>query len=113
MCEQNDFLAHFELSKTIALSHKEFSDFATTQYLNLHESNPFSNMIRECQYCGEIWVKVSGCDGNTTCGNRDSGADVIQNGSVNTFSGVVWTETETGYVAKFVGNMLATEREKT
>ena len=24
--------------------------------------------MRRCQYCGEVWVKVSGCDGETTCG---------------------------------------------
>lgn len=26
------------------------------------------NALRRCQYCGEVWVKVSGCDGETTCG---------------------------------------------
>ena len=28
--------------------------------------------LRKCPYCGIIWTKVEGCDGNTTCGNRPS-----------------------------------------
>jgi len=27
-------------------------------------------MIRSCPYCGEIWIKVEGCNNLTTCGNR-------------------------------------------
>lgn len=26
--------------------------------------------LRKCSHCGEIWAKLEGCDGNTTCGNR-------------------------------------------
>jgi len=28
------------------------------------------NMIKNCPHCGEIWIKVEGCDGTTSCGNR-------------------------------------------
>ena len=28
------------------------------------------NMIRRCPHCGEIWMKVEGCDGQTRCGER-------------------------------------------
>ena len=28
--------------------------------------------LRKCPYCGIIWTKVEGCDGDTTCGNRPS-----------------------------------------
>jgi len=28
------------------------------------------NMIKRCPHCQEIWFKVTGCDGSTTCGNR-------------------------------------------
>ena len=29
--------------------------------------------FRKCPYCGEIWQKVEGCEGDTQCGNRPSG----------------------------------------
>jgi hypothetical protein len=28
------------------------------------------NLIKQCPYCGIIWFKVEGCDGQTTCGNK-------------------------------------------
>lgn len=31
--------------------------------------------LRKCPYCGRIWTKVEGCEGDTTCGNRPSTAD--------------------------------------
>jgi hypothetical protein len=27
-------------------------------------------MFKRCPHCNEVWVKVEGCDGETTCGNR-------------------------------------------
>jgi hypothetical protein len=27
-------------------------------------------MIKRCPHCQEIWFKVAGCDGSTTCGKR-------------------------------------------
>lgn len=31
--------------------------------------------LRKCPYCGRIWTKVEGCEGDTTCGNRPSTAN--------------------------------------
>ena len=28
--------------------------------------------LRKCPYCGTIWAKVEGCEGDTTCGSRPS-----------------------------------------
>ena len=28
------------------------------------------NLIKKCPQCHEVWIKVSGCDGETFCGNR-------------------------------------------
>ena len=36
--------------------------------------NPLNN-IRKCQYCGEVWMKVYGCDGETICGQVYKGKD--------------------------------------
>ena len=105
MEDHNDYLAHFDLSKEILASHKNFADFATTKYLKIEEMNPFRDNIRECQYCGEIWMLVSGCTGNTTCGNRTPHADVIESDKDKmSFSGVVWVVVGTSYQAKYVGN---------
>ena len=30
--------------------------------------HPF-NLVKKCPNCGLIWLKVDGCDGDTTCGN--------------------------------------------
>lgn len=35
--------------------------------LNLNDPK---NLIKRCPHCREVWVKVEGCDGTTTCGNR-------------------------------------------
>lgn len=32
-------------------------------------SNHCYNYIKQCPFCGVVWFKVSGCDGETTCGN--------------------------------------------
>lgn len=31
--------------------------------------------LRKCPFCGLVWTKVSGCDGETTCGNRPENTD--------------------------------------
>ena len=31
--------------------------------------------LRKCPYCGRIWAKVEGCEGDTTCGKRPSTAN--------------------------------------
>lgn len=30
------------------------------------------NLIKACPHCGEVWVKVEGCDYGTECGRRVS-----------------------------------------
>ena len=31
-----------------------------------------TNRFKKCPYCGLIWFKITGCDGKTRCGNRDT-----------------------------------------
>ena len=37
--------------------------------------------FRKCPYCGEIWQKIEGCDGDTDCGSRPS--DELKRDQVN------------------------------
>lgn len=32
------------------------------------DTSNWRNALRRCQHCGEVWVRVEGCDGETTCG---------------------------------------------
>ena len=41
-------------------------------YSLLDKSDP-RNMIKKCPFCELIWIKVSGCDGETFCGNVPTG----------------------------------------
>lgn len=38
--------------------------------------------LRKCPHCSTVWTKVSGCDGETTCGQVDAGID----GRTDTFA---------------------------
>ncbi|EAS06486.1 signal recognition particle receptor beta subunit (macronuclear) [Tetrahymena thermophila SB210] len=46
-------------------------------YSLLNHSDP-RNLFKRCPNCNLIWLKVEGCDGNTTCGNRYFGKDFFQ-----------------------------------
>jgi GTPase Era involved in 16S rRNA processing len=49
----------------------EFTQYVSSMmsYCLLDTSDP-RNMIKRCPHCQEIWFKVAGCDGSTTCGKR-------------------------------------------
>ncbi|CAF1530667.1 unnamed protein product [Adineta ricciae] len=42
---------------------------AMMSYSLLDTTDP-RNMIKRCPHCQEVWFKVTGCDGSTSCGNR-------------------------------------------
>ncbi|CAK8999566.1 unnamed protein product [Durusdinium trenchii] len=71
-----DYTASIELQKLIHHAHSDFRNEAK-KYLTVNPDNTgdWRNAIRRCQHCREVWVKVEGCDGNTTCGARPSGSD--------------------------------------
>ncbi|KAL7461655.1 hypothetical protein ACHAXS_002063 [Conticribra weissflogii] len=78
--EFDDYTGFMELKKLIQAAHAEVRDHAKTLLdTNPDDTSDWRNSIRRCQYCGEVWVKVSGCDGETTCGaipeNGDQGGD--------------------------------------
>jgi hypothetical protein len=39
---------------------------------DIDDPKDFKNLIKACPHCGEVWVKVEGCDFQTTCGARVS-----------------------------------------
>ena len=39
------------------------------------DKTDWKNYLKKCNHCGEIWLKVSGCDGNTKCGAIETGPD--------------------------------------
>ena len=61
--------------------------------LSKDESDP-RNLIKACPFCGLIWVKVVGCDGDTTCGSPPRIIDKIKNEfSFSTFNYIYsWNE---------------------
>ena len=53
---------------------------------SLYDQREPKNMFKACPHCGIIWVKVDGCDGKTSCGNRPEGDYVFDRKPSDTFS---------------------------
>eukprot|EP00111_Clytia_hemisphaerica_P023493 TCONS_00069224-protein len=51
-----------------------------------HQNDASGSSLRQCPHCKEIWSKVIGCDGETTCGNRPSGYQESKRNVMATFS---------------------------
>jgi GTP-binding protein EngB required for normal cell division len=67
--EFEDYAAYIELRKLISSAHNEVRNEAKRLLLiNPDDTSNWRNALRRCQHCGEVWVKVEGCDGETTCG---------------------------------------------
>lgn len=72
----DDFAASIELQKLIHQAHADFRNEAKKHLLvNPDNISDWRNAIRRCQFCGEVWVKVEGCDDKTTCGARPDSLD--------------------------------------
>ena len=67
--EFEDYAAYIELRKLISSAHNEVRNEAKRLLLiNPDDTSNWRNALRRCQHCGEVWVRVEGCDGETTCG---------------------------------------------
>lgn len=67
--EFEDYAAYIELRKPISSAHNEVRNEAKRLLLiNPDDTSNWRNALRRCQHCGEVWVRVEGCDGETTCG---------------------------------------------
>ena len=73
MIDNNDYDSYCDLSKKIMTIHEKFKKNAQAMLpYDINDDKDWRNSIRECPHsdCKEIWVKVYGCDGPTTCGKR-------------------------------------------
>ncbi|CAK72866.1 unnamed protein product (macronuclear) [Paramecium tetraurelia] len=59
------FQIHFQLKSILF---KEYEYIVEAAHKKMNAGNHFSKYIRKCYYCGEIWFKAAGCEGNTVCG---------------------------------------------
>jgi hypothetical protein len=67
--EFEDYAAYIELKKLVYSAQTKFRDEAKRLLpINPDDTSNWRNALRRCQHCGEVWLKVSGCDGETTCG---------------------------------------------
>ena len=54
-------------------SHEKFKKNAQAMLpYDISDTSDWRNSVRECPHsdCKLVWVKVAGCDGDTTCGAR-------------------------------------------
>lgn len=71
MLDINYYGIYVKLQSHLSKLLKNYREYAVEEMsYNPDDANEPRNLIRSCPYCGEIWIKVEGCDGNTTCGNR-------------------------------------------
>lgn len=75
MNELNYFTVYTEIND---IMFKQISEIKDRIYLKAKEKKRFKpedQILRKCPYCKEVWVKVSGCDGGTICGEREPTSD--------------------------------------
>lgn len=71
MYELNHFANYIRLTKFIIKQTEEFrKDVVSRMTRNPYNTDP-RNQLRRCYHCGLIWIKVDGCNKNTTCGCRN------------------------------------------
>lgn len=73
MIDTNYFSIYLQLQKHLKRELDNYREFCTS-HMSYNPDDQYDprNMIRACDKCGEIWIKVEGCDGSTICGQRVS-----------------------------------------
>ena len=56
--------------------------------------------LRQCPHCGEIWAKIIGCEGQTTCGNLCRFADTKGKDHVRDFANFTFERVGKKFVIK-------------
>ncbi|CAD8170805.1 unnamed protein product [Paramecium octaurelia] len=62
------YLYHIYLKKELQMDLEQVIKKAQAKMKQ--SQNHCFNWIKQCPYCGLVWIKVIGCDSETTCGNR-------------------------------------------
>ncbi|KAM3137902.1 hypothetical protein pb186bvf_009983 [Paramecium bursaria] len=63
---QESYIFQFQLKNSIFKKLDDTTKFILDRMM-LKDNHPL-NQIKECCYCGLIWLKVQGCNGETSCG---------------------------------------------
>lgn len=59
-----------ELHAQLTLSLENYRKYCQSFVNYAKGANTAGSPFRQCPYCPLVWIKVEGCDGKTTCGNR-------------------------------------------
>ena len=51
-----------------------------------YQSDQNASELRKCPYCGQVWAKVEGCEGQTTCGKRPSALNDMRSSEFSVLS---------------------------
>ncbi|KAG4076993.1 hypothetical protein HA402_015980 [Bradysia odoriphaga] len=71
MTEMNYFTFSIKMQSENVKLCDEFSNAVIPlMSYNLFDNQDPRNLIKQCPHCNLIWFKTEGCDGETTCGNR-------------------------------------------
>jgi GTPase Era involved in 16S rRNA processing len=80
MIELNYYCFLIKLQKEVLAICSEIANYIKPlMTFNLDDTNDPRNSIKACPYCQEIWIRVEGCAGITTCGNLPEFKDVDRN----------------------------------
>eukprot|EP00929_Paragymnodinium_shiwhaense_P015676 TRINITY_DN123772_c0_g1_i1.p1 TRINITY_DN123772_c0_g1~~TRINITY_DN123772_c0_g1_i1.p1 ORF type:complete len:502 (+),score=96.72 TRINITY_DN123772_c0_g1_i1:155-1507(+) len=70
------YTSSIQLHKIIEKRHRAFAQTAKAYMsYNPDDAADWRNCVRRCQHCREVWVKVSGCEGETLCGTLETAKD--------------------------------------
>jgi len=69
MVESDYYFFYLKAQKNnFRLSEKLYEVISTKMSFSLFDQTDPRNLIKKCPFCQEIWFKVEGCDGTTSCG---------------------------------------------
>lgn len=70
--DPREFAFEAALHSRLMSSLKEFREYCLQFQTYLTGCDNEDTPMRKCPYCEQVWIKVEGCDGVTTCGARPS-----------------------------------------
>jgi hypothetical protein len=72
MSELDHYVFYIKMEKeTVKLCDSFVENVIPFMSYNLFDDGDPRNLIKKCPYCGLVWFKTEGCDGETHCGNYE------------------------------------------